>query len=251
MKILGTQFATCHLCGTHTKLCESHIVPEFCYSYEKTGHKRFALECMVPAMGGLPKFRKIQKGYREYLLCPACEQAINKYEQVFSTLWATKILSAPSFTPGEDVVIRDIDYHAIKLFILSVFWRASVAEGFGQAMSLGPYAEKVRQILSEDRPVDQTHYPMWGALIVDNAGQLFHGCVTQPATRRFDKVWGYSMHFAGCEWTVVMSDHWVPRDLEPLQHALSKDGRLVLGTQHFTQNKFLSKMSRRIKTNGG
>jgi len=251
MKILGTQFATCRLCGTHTKLCESHIVPEFCYSYEKSGHKRFTLEWLVPAEGGLPEERKIQKGYREYLLCLACEQAINKYEKVFWTFWRTKILSIPSFTPGEDVVIRGVDYHSIKLFILSVFWRASVSGLFGEAMSLGPYAEKLRLILFEDRAVDQTHYIMWGNLIVDDTGQLFHGLVTQPATRRFDKVQGYSMHFAGCEWTVVMSDHWVPRHLEPLQRALSEDGRLLLGTQHFKQNPILRQMSQRRKANSG
>jgi len=252
MKILGIQLAACRLCGTHTKLCESHIVPEFCYSYEKSGHKRYALECLVPATGGLPKTRKIQKGYREYLLCLACEKAINKYEKVFWTFWKTKILSIPSFTPGKDFVIRGIDYHSIKLFILSVFWRASVAELFHETIPLGPYAEKLRLILFEDKPVDQTHYIMWGDLIVDDAGRLFHGLVTQPSERRIDNVRAYSMHFAGCEWTVVMSDHWVPRKLEPRQHVLSKyPGLLSLGTQHFKQNPILRQMSRRRKANGG
>jgi hypothetical protein len=251
MKILGSQLAACRLCGTHTKLCKSHIVPEFCYSYEQSGHNRFALECLVSAGGGLPKTEIIHKGYREYLLCLACEQAINKYEKVFWTFWKTKILSIPSFTPGQNVVIRGVDYHSIKLFILSVFWRASVAELFGQAMSLGPYAEKLRLILYEDSPVDQTHYIMWGDLIVDDAGRLCHGWVTQPWMVRFDTVRAYSMLFAGCKWTVVMSDHWVPRKLEPLQHVLSKDGRLFLDTQHFKQNPILRQMSQRLKANGG
>lgn len=249
VQIRGKQYANCRLCNESSKLRQSHIVSEFCYSYDETGPSRFALGVMVPAGVGVPKMDKVQKGYREYLLCKGCEQRIRAYETPFSTFWRDKVLAKAPFRFEEIVEIHGADYHSMKMFLLSVFWRVSVSELFGQTMKLGPYAEKLRSILLENKSVRQNHYPLMGTLILDDVGTPFHGLVSQPTMRRFEHSRAYSMHFCGCAWTLVMSDHWVPRKSDAFQQAVRESGKLLLRTRHHAQDPFLRMMSQRLRAN--
>ena len=245
-KVGGNRDASCRLCQSQAKLCASHVVPEFCYSYDESGKSRFALATLVPAASGAPRMMKVQKGYREYLLCPQCEQVLCAHEARFSLLWR-RVLSQAPFTVGQAVEVHGADYHSTKMLLLSVFWRASVSLLFGQSISLGPYSEKLREILLDNRRVRQDQYPLLGVLILDSLGNPLNGCVTQPVLTRFGHVRAYAMHFGGCRWTLVMSDHFVPRELQPLQHVVGEDDRLLLVTQHHTEDRFLRMMGQRLR----
>jgi len=245
--VLGNKHGTCKLCLALADLCESHVVPEFCYSYEELGHSRHALEVLVPAKSGRVKERKIQKGYREYLFCSDCEQRLCQYERIFAPFWEDNILQQSPFRIGQHVTVPNTPYHAVKLFLLSVFWRASLSGLFGRTIQLGPYSEKLRDILLNDRPVSQHQYPILGRLVLDNTGMPFHGCITQPVARRLEQSQGYSMCFGGCQWMILMSDHWVPRRLESMKQGLCENGDFHLITAHFSQIGFLRQMSQRMK----
>jgi len=250
MSIRGTKHAACRLCGKTSSLCRSHVVPEFCYAYESSGSSRHGLELLVPPERGSVRTRKIQKGYREYLFCSACEGRFCRYERVFAGFWQNNVLSEAPFPIGQLLTFKHADYHATKLLILSVFWRASVSELFGQAVQLGPYSEKLRHILLGDRNVVPDHYPILGTLILDSDGMPFHGCVTQPVPTRYEQATGYTMCFAGCHWRIIISDHWVPKRLDVMKRMLDVDGSLRLMTDHFSGIPFLRRMAVRLRADG-
>lgn len=68
----------CHLCDKHKTLVLSHIVPGFIFRWLKdtsgTGHIRF---------GETPN-RRIQDGYKCYLLCSDCEGILSSWERTFA-----------------------------------------------------------------------------------------------------------------------------------------------------------------------
>jgi hypothetical protein len=232
--ILGDKHGTCRLCLSRARpLCKSHVAPEFCYDYEYSGSGRRALAIHLPKKGVLHK-RTIQKGHREHLFCADCEQILCKHEQVFAAFWKDNHQLAGPFTHRQLIVLEGLDYHHTKLFLLSVLWRASLSEILGKKIDLGPYSEKLRLIILNDEKVPQDAYPILGTLILDPKGYPFKGFVDNPICKRLGPARAYAMCFAGCEWKIFMSDHWVPKAFESMQHALSEKGDLYLVAMHYS-----------------
>jgi hypothetical protein len=206
-------------------------VPEFCYEYDYGGSGRRAFFFHQPKKGVLQK-HPIQKGHREYLFCADCEQILCKHEQVFAAFWKNNPQLAGPFAYPQLIVLEGLNYHHTKLFLLSVLWRASLSEMLGQKVDLGPYSEKLRLTILKDRKVPQDAYPILGTLILNSKGYPFKGFVANPVCKRLGPAWAYGICFANCEWSIVMSDHWVPKAFEDLQHVLSEDGKLHLIAMH-------------------
>ena len=236
--ILGDKHGICRLCCAPSSekrgpLRESHIVSESCYSYAHRGSRRNAFEFHLPKNGTI-KRRTIQKGHREYLFCEDCEQTLNKHEQVFAAFWKNNPQLAGPFTHPQLIVLKGLNYHHTKLFLLSVIWRASLSKVFGGDISLGTYSEKLRLILLKDKFVPQDAYPILGTLILNNEGYILN-VIDNPICNRIESARGYTMCFGGCEWKIVMSDHWVPPQLEVMQHILNERGELHLITKHHSE----------------
>ncbi len=71
-------YKQCRLCGTVTKLCNSHLHPKFYWEWRRrTGGKYFRVSDQ-------PNLR-FQDGYKLPMLCPACEGQFSKAETVFAS----------------------------------------------------------------------------------------------------------------------------------------------------------------------
>lgn len=97
------------------------------------------------------KNKFLQKGVREKLLCNACEQKIGIWEK-YTDRFLFK--EAPPVERWDDAVVaRNVDYQKVKLFQLSLLWRASISslEHFSDVV-LGPHEEKIREMIFEQNP---------------------------------------------------------------------------------------------------
>ena len=245
--IEGDKFSACRLCGNVSSLCESHIVPEFFYDYQYTGNSRKAIEIRVPVEEEKAIQERIfQKGYREYLLCKSCEALICRYEAPFALFWKEQVLPKAPFALGQLLRFK-VDYHLTKLLLLSIFWRSSISARFGQHMHLGPYSDKVRDILLKSRKPNQSQYPVLCVMNLQADGQPFTN-ITPPEPAKVEAKNAYTMHFGGCKWHIVMSDNWIPRSLRPLEQVLSEDGTLHIYTQHFMQDKGISFIASQLRS---
>lgn len=141
----------CQLCLKESELSNSHILPEFFYSgiYDDL-HRTIALS--------RDSERIIQKGLREYLLCQECETKLSRYEGYAAKL----IRDIPNFacTPdGRFLFSENVNYFHLKLFQLSILWRASIAKNVAFAqVNLGPHEEIVRRMLLEEKPGYSSDY---------------------------------------------------------------------------------------------
>jgi len=227
--IPGDKHGTCKLCCEDAQLCESHIVPEFCYKriYDD---KHQVIEGRF-TNNGLHK-RVIQKGKREYLLCSRCEGILNNYEKRFSEYWYGPN-GLPDRVNGDHLVLRDADYHIFKLFHLSVIWRISVSTSFS-SITLGPYNDALRRILFNDNSVPQNHYPIIGCVMTDDDGRIVHHEVSAPLMGHHDGSRRYTLRYAGCEWMIIITDHPTRTQMH-LSDAISTDGTITLLAMHFAK----------------
>jgi hypothetical protein len=182
-------------------LRRSHIIPEFL-------HKPIYDELhQTQVIGvGMPRARTIRKGVRETLLCEECEGRLQKFEDYFARSWCRNVVLSRELRPDPFVEVQ-LDYSLVKLFLLSIVWRASVSrlEDFA-GVRLGPHEEKIRQMLLEAEPGESLQYPIYAGLIWDARTRLlWDNVLSLPIRVRFDRRWAYRMVFAGASWTVIIS----------------------------------------------
>jgi hypothetical protein len=85
---------TCRLCSApQADLRASHIVPEFFYKRVYTKSHKFT----AISKNSDDKLAIAQKGYREHLLCQACETKLSKWEGELSVL--TNEIASAHATP--------------------------------------------------------------------------------------------------------------------------------------------------------
>ena len=146
---------TCALCLSDEELQLSHILPEFLYEQMYDDKHRYNVLSVAPDV----KERIEQKGLRERLLCRKCESKFSKLER-----YASLVIKggAPGVEGGRDgsiVSVKGVDYAKLKLFLLSIIWRAGVAQDrYFERVQLWPHQERIRTMLANDDPGDFDEY---------------------------------------------------------------------------------------------
>ncbi len=179
----------CKLCGAVGALCVSHIVPDFYLRSmlwkRPTGSAgqpqpfTFMMSSRPDRPDGLKQRGHWEKivGLTERLLCPACEARFQVYE-----VYARNLLYGNAAGPlkklplgasvsglpvgatfGHLLDVRQVagvDYRKLRLFQLSLLWRASVASGsYFEDFSIGNTDEAiVREMLHCENPGEETNY---------------------------------------------------------------------------------------------
>lgn len=231
----------CALCGTTAKLCKSHILSDFLYEDAKDQARQFISVSKNPRHSTRP----MQKGHWEHLLCSACEGRLSEWER-FAAPVLRLARTKKSPYPWE---VRLGPYDArIRLFFLSLLWRAHVSRHDAVAMvELGAMAAPLRQILLCGDPQEWWRYPV--AVIRLEGSQAAARSII-PATE-FLKVWGkttYRMMAFGFVWLFVVSDE--PRDGRPRLPFLGSRDRITFGRQEVTDEGFLREIAGLARTWG-
>ncbi len=189
----------CRLCEEKKELCDSHIIPEFLFKnlYDS---KHRALEVFSR---GYKRF--IQKGLRDFLLCKGCEGHIAKnIEAPFARQWQ-KVM--PSSYSNPILPITGLDYVVTKLMILTNLWRAHCSKKTPwESVKLGPYAEKIRQMIYDLDPGNEKTFPIWGQLLVDTENTVHADVITPFTQSRLGRHHMYYAVFGGIEWYIVISE---------------------------------------------
>jgi hypothetical protein len=192
----------CRLCRKSDELCNSHIIPEFLYKslYSEEKHQFVQLS-------GPPKLRKWQKGFREKMLCRACEDKLNKWETYAAqVLFGGTIEIAIEKMQGA-ILVRDVDYARFKLFQLSVIWRAGASElpQFSN-VDLGPHEENIRAMLENEEPGIPSVYGCLMILTPSLFGFMSKMMMVAQQTR-FDGHNCYIFLMAGLSWVFFVTSN--------------------------------------------
>ena len=216
---------TCKLCDQQKDLCDAHIIPDWAFNEIKEGH-------IVKIHGRNGKAQKIQTGiFDKSILCADCDgNKIGKYDTYaadffrgdFSNLILSGVASSGRYVEYLDLV--SYDFAQLKLFFISVLWRASITsrQEF-KSVSLEPELENVAKqavfnndaALAKDFYISMSFYkPSQLAKDVEKNVFIF------VPKRSADKVIGYSFALSGFEILISFED--------PLPDRLTMSGRGVL-----------------------
>jgi hypothetical protein len=134
------------MCGSVTKLIRAHIIPRALYK-PILKESDYALEAT-----NRPEYynRKLPVGiYDAKILCETCERLFSPFDCYANELllehdWSTAT-GFPKDKP-QALLLKNHDYHNLKLFFMSVVWRASVSsQPFFGRVEVGPHEERLRE----------------------------------------------------------------------------------------------------------
>lgn len=218
------ELAECKLCGQSRPLCRSHIIPEWAY------RPLYDRQSRATAISSEDRRRRtVQQGLWERLFCVDCEQFFNRFDYPFHTFWAAP-KRFPAVLNEPFVKISGIDYEITSSFLLSVLWRAHVANHKAlSGVTLGPHADRIREILQNPDAAaafPRSRYPIFGYVLYDpECGGIANRIVLTPARTRTDGQWNYLVAFLGCLWKIFVSTE---QPLLPASCALSGTGTIVM-----------------------
>jgi hypothetical protein len=156
----------CKLCLEEKKLINtSHIIPSFMYKELLAGEINFVKGDLKSA-----KSKNIQTGeFEGGILCKDCEGRIAQWEHYANAfLYGSQLkemgtVDMQNFKNVHGVEytqVKGINYSKLKLFFLSVLWRASIStRPLFKNVSLGSYEEKIRFMLHSEDPGKEHTYP--------------------------------------------------------------------------------------------
>jgi hypothetical protein len=156
----------CKMCLVEKKLCKAHIYPTFLY-------KR--LRIYTPDKKGQSKVNKMEYSkdrakttshstglYDSNILCSDCDNLISKlFENYAVNLLFDGVRKEIEYeieTADTHFRFSGIDSSKIKKFVLSVFWRASIADKFPEINLFEIDSEALRNILLNDLTISKSDF---------------------------------------------------------------------------------------------
>lgn len=226
----------CKLCLAETKVCKSHIIPEFCFKGLYDENHRFIDMYDVRN----EKHCLGQKGYSEPLLCSDCEERFARYERHCRRLF-TDPLPSPRVGTKRFFDLPNVDGFKFRYFLLSILWRASESKGnvFTHVNLGSKHSEVLRKHLLAETlpPFDQ--YGCW-VLALHYEDEPMNGIIVEPTYCRIEGHKVYRFVFTGIMLYCFVSSHPVPETWNKL--LLGYSDRITIYRADLPEVGFLREM---------
>lgn len=149
----------CQLCKNERKLVEAHIIPRSFHRLDPA--ERYPARLLTNVDGRYPQ--KIRKGvYDSEIVCEECEHRFSSWDDYACELFIHRWGEFESIQHKGSLIayqLMNYDYVRLKLFFISLLWRASVSRHvmFSQ-ISVGPHTEALRNAILSSNPGDGQFY---------------------------------------------------------------------------------------------
>lgn len=156
----------CALCLKRGELQESHIYPRHIYKAvglnKKNKETKYTITTGIEGNVSVIEDENFD-GVKEKLLCKGCEELLNhNYERYFAEVFISFDKPLPFHKVSSTLqLVRDgtqfieltnLDYTKVKLYVLSLLWRASVSETYGSGINISKRIKRRmrKMILNKD-----------------------------------------------------------------------------------------------------
>jgi hypothetical protein len=229
----------CKLCHRKKTLRKSHIIPEWAYTalYDQD-HKYF----MISSFDDRIKFK--YQGEYEELLCDDCESYLGEFDEygrnVMLNRPGERDCGLSTFFEDDTIVVEGVQYAEMKLFQLSVLWRAGISSrDFFDKVQLGPHEHAIRGMLVDRDPGRPGDYGCIMLPVLWGTGEPLVDMVLPPESFRANGHRWYKFLFAGCAWMFVVSGH--RKNFKHKQLFLNTSHELILPLISAEQAKWIRK----------
>lgn len=228
----------CHLCCREKKLIKAHIIPEKFFTPLRS-EKKSPILCSNTA-GKYPKRSPIGI-YDSAILCSKCDNYIGIWDNYAQQLLLKKFDESLAVYQGTDKLfykINSFDYEKLKLFFISVLWRAAISNHiFFKRIKLGPYQDEIKEMILNGDPGTPEKYPVVIAKFREPNMTAF----LDPHNDKFDGINFYRFYMTGFviyikvdkrETPQFLKDFYI-RENQPICILLrdlhnSKDGKIII-----------------------
>jgi hypothetical protein len=230
------------MCGETRPLVRAHVIPRSFFKQLNDGSGPLNMASDKP--GTYP--RKSPTGaYDNRLVCGECERLFAPWDG-----YAQRLLFEPykdssyiEFNGRKLVyVFQAVDYQKLKLFFVSLLWRASAsAEAFYSRIRLGPFEHSAKEMLVENDPRDAETFAVALARFEDPLGRT----MLSPDCTKFFNINYCRFYLAGYIAYIKVDQRKSP---DFLQDFLLSQGRpLPIVLRDFRSSKELPELKRLAK----
>lgn len=218
----------CRLCTQkYNKLADSHILPKgfFRYLYPPDDNRALL------SLNGKSRPKRIPVGYYDnQILCIDCDNKLGKYDEYGIKIFLNDAI-IPFPNSNEAYLIKNINYTKLKIFLLSVLYRASITsiQEFKSIDLDGYYEEKIRNMISNEDTGDFNDFPFFITKFETNQlpQDFANKIIMNPYRTKIDKI-NFSIFSFPNGYTV-----YIKVDKKPLNSLFSKlsmagDGDLII-----------------------
>jgi len=179
----------CRLCQNESVTIKSHIIAEGFFRFLYPENRKNQLLVLVPAGSKFVKRRPVGS-YVQNILCQDCDNALGVYDEYAQNIFLNNF---PELHSNSDqlFLLKNIDYHQLKYFCLSLLWRASVSslEEF-KSINIGRCFEEILRVkLLEKNFIPAHEFPVFVTKIESkNSQALVDKSIELPSRGRIDHV---------------------------------------------------------------
>lgn len=168
----------CKLCNKYKKLIDAHIVPK--WAFKKI---RGMSHTLLSVSMGRNKRRPIGF-YDSGILCAACDNALGIYDSYGKEVLYNKEKEGH----GDMILIKNVDSDKFKLFILSVFWRASISSiQEMDDINLGPWEDIIKNKILNPKTKDELFFYITQIGDGSRLSELFKRGIMNPVSYKTEK----------------------------------------------------------------
>ena len=187
----------CKFCNKENKLVESHIIPKAFFKYIKKSNE--PLKILTNVRGEFTK--RSEKGVYDEFICLDCEKRFEKYDD-----YAAKILIhgrhkfIPLYEKGRIIAfqLEKYNYELLKLFFISVLWKASVStHSFYSRVSIGPYEKCAKSMIERNDPGTENDFStLLSCWQITQKKRFLLQSMMDPFKEKWDAINSYRFYFA-------------------------------------------------------
>ena len=206
----------CRFCHEQRQLIEAHIIPKGFFERIRSDEPSILVN-----ESDYPK-RSPQGIYDKGILCGPCDNIIGKWDQYAQEVLTMDMSGFTLIAEGQNIggwERPDYNYELLKLFFISLVWRASIStHSFYAGIDIGrEFEEQARQMLSDGRAGGAHDFGVVIARFVEPLGHAFF----DPHTERMNGINHVRFYLAG--FIAYMKVDKRPYDAG-LEHFLLADG---------------------------
>jgi hypothetical protein len=233
---------TCCYCRQDKKLIKAHIIPEGFF-------RRLCEEQNPPMMltntaGEYPKKMPIGV-YDKNILCDECEKIFGVWDEYAQQLLTDESLHGEPILYGTQCIgwrVTEYDYTRLKLFFISLLWRASVSkQDFYRKVNLGSFEEKAKELIVQKNPGTSEEF----GVTLAKFDHPLSSAMLDPHPEKFSRVNYYRFYIASYVAYIKVDKRKAP---EPLSDFLLKEGQpLIIIGRDFRNSAELQLMHSIVK----
>ncbi|MFH0984279.1 MAG: hypothetical protein V1882_01960 [Candidatus Omnitrophota bacterium] len=228
----------CKLCKTEKVLIGAHIIPKSLYMLEPS---KEPTKLVSNNPGEYPK--KCPVGvYDQNILCENCDRNIGKWDEYAAQLFRREFTENNYIldSDGAKLAYRvgSFDYDKLKLFYLSLLWRAGVSsQAFFSKVNLGIYEADLHAMILKESPGSADQFSVVISKF-DHDSRLVPPL--NPQRARFDGVNVYQVYFYGYMSLVKVDRR---KQIPGLgEYAIKPGGELIILLREYRNSKEFSIM---------